>query len=89
MRFVYESRGDTPLFPRNSARRWYESREEMAALAGGQKRPLCLAWGGSSSEPPVPIGHVDGEDRPHSGHLCGLITEDQPLTPNPRPGYCV
>lgn len=52
----------------------------MCVLAAWQKLSLCLAWGGS--EPPVPTGHVNGQDRPLSGHLCGLMTKDQVLTPN-------
>lgn len=52
----------------------------MCALAAWPKLSLCLAWG--RSEPPVPTGHVSGQDRPLSGHLCGLMTKDQVLTPN-------
>ena len=51
--------------------------------------PLCLAWGGSSSEPLVLTGHEDGEDWALCGHLCGLMAEDQVLTPIPSSGYCV
>lgn len=61
----------------------------MCVLAGGLKMPLCLAWCGSSSEPPVSMGHVDGEDRPLSGHPCGLMTEDQVPAPSPMPGCYV
>lgn len=49
----------------------------------------CLSWGGSSREPPVPTGHVDGQDRPLSGHLWGLMTEDQVLTPLCPPGLSI
>lgn len=54
----------------------------VCALAAWQKMSLCLAWGGSSSEPPVPTGHVNEQDWPLSGHLCGLMTKDEVLTPN-------
>lgn len=58
----------------------------MCVSAGGQMMPPCLAWGRSSSETPEPTGHVDGEDKLFSGHLCGLMTEDQVLTPTPGLG---
>lgn len=61
----------------------------MSVSAGGQKMSLCLPWGVSSSKPPVPTGHEDGEEWPLSGHLCGLMSDDQVLTPNPISGYCV
>ena len=61
----------------------------VSVSAGGQKMPLCLSWGTSSSEPLVPTGHEDREEWPLSGHLCGLMSGDQVLTPNPVSGYCV